>query len=300
MMGFGFRYKSDVEHQVRRMAEEQLDKAIADTKGGDFDEAVHSVRRRCKRLRGLLRLIRPTFSHYNRENKAIRDAADRLSGARDAAAVIETFGDLRSFGHKQGNHLQPALADAVAVMLENRADKPSHTGGQVALLAELRSALDAVRKRVEDWSVEREGFNALEQGLVATYARMRKRMDRARKDNSAISFHDWRKDTKYHWHHVGMLQAAAPDLLGHRKELLNQLGTCLGDHHNLFVLGEVLEKERGPIARNQVSTVQAAISERQSELAKQAFLLGEQLAAEKPQALGDRFHAYWQLLPERG
>jgi hypothetical protein len=91
---------------------------------------------------------------------------------------------------------------------------------------------------------------------------------------------------------VGLLHAAAPDLLRARKASLDRLGEMLGDHHNLAVLGDTLA-ERGD------GGVREAITEQQAILASDAFALGRQLTAEKPTALRDRFEQYWALLPEK-
>jgi CHAD domain-containing protein len=299
-MGFGFTHRQDVTRQVRRMAAEQLDKAIEEASGSEFDEAVHTVRRRCKRLRGLLRLVRPNFSHYDRENAALREAANSLSAVRDAAAIIQTFAALRKFDTKDGHtaRLDPKFAAAVQSLLEERARAIGAETDGTTLLTEFRDALAQIRDRAEHWSLDHKGFAAIETGLEATYGRMRKRLDKARKDGSAAAFHDWRKDTKYHWHHVGLLQDAAPDVLGQRKELLNHLGEYLGDHHNLFVLGEVLQTEPEPITAGEMETLRGLIAEQQQDLADKALALGEQLTAEAPRALGARFEAYWKLLPE--
>lgn len=53
-----------VEAGMRRIAAEQIERAIAeiDDTGLDRHETVHQVRKRCKKVRGLVRLVRPAFS----------------------------------------------------------------------------------------------------------------------------------------------------------------------------------------------------------------------------------------------
>ncbi|CAE7768809.1 unnamed protein product, partial [Symbiodinium microadriaticum] len=84
-------------HALRRIAREQIDQAIAeiDDKTVPRDEAVHQVRKRCKKIRGLVRLVRPEFEKtYQAENKWYRDIAARLSDVRDAQVLIETYDKL--------------------------------------------------------------------------------------------------------------------------------------------------------------------------------------------------------------
>jgi hypothetical protein len=53
-----------VQDGVRRIAVDQIDAAIAelDDKALDVHETVHQIRKRCKKLRGLIRLVRPAFA----------------------------------------------------------------------------------------------------------------------------------------------------------------------------------------------------------------------------------------------
>ena len=59
-------------------------------------EDVHLVRVTIKRLRAMLRLIRPVIGKtvFDRENTRLRNAARRLSWARDSAVVTQTLSTL--------------------------------------------------------------------------------------------------------------------------------------------------------------------------------------------------------------
>ena len=85
-----------VEGTFRAIALSQLDEALADLRnGGSHGRSVlHEARRRCKKLRGLLRLVRPAFADFARENAAVRDAAALLSHLRDAEVLQHTVLDL--------------------------------------------------------------------------------------------------------------------------------------------------------------------------------------------------------------
>jgi hypothetical protein len=108
----GYRFRRDdasVEAGVRRIADEQLGKAVAALGGEALHEGVHDARKRVKKLRGLLRLVRPGFKGYAEENRTLRDAARTLSGLRDHAAMIETLDRLaaRYPGRMDGRRMVP-------------------------------------------------------------------------------------------------------------------------------------------------------------------------------------------------
>jgi CHAD domain-containing protein len=83
---------------VRRIAGEQIGRALKELDNGDLDvaEKVHRVRKRCKKLRGLLHLIGPVFDNFDAENKAYRNAARLLSGVRDRRILLRTYDALTS------------------------------------------------------------------------------------------------------------------------------------------------------------------------------------------------------------
>ena len=86
------RTDASVEKAVRRIALEQIDREIAKIeRDEDRAEVIHDVRLCCKKMRGLVRLIRPAFSGYERENSDFRDTARLLSGSRDAKVLHDTF-----------------------------------------------------------------------------------------------------------------------------------------------------------------------------------------------------------------
>ena len=91
-MAYAFKQSSGVAGQVRDMATEQIDKALeAIAANEDFDQTVHTLRKSCKKLRALLKLVRPVFDGYEAENDAFRAIADRFSVARDAAVMVQTM-----------------------------------------------------------------------------------------------------------------------------------------------------------------------------------------------------------------
>lgn len=292
-MGFSFKQRKDVADQVRKIAAEQARTALEDTRGdASFDETVHVLRRHCKKMRGLLRIIRPNFPDFERENAAFRDAADSLSAERDAAVMVETF-DLAMKKEWAGSIARERRRQFRSELQANR----KQIGAQVdreQLLEDFRASMDAAITRIKDWSFKDDQFDLIAPGLHDTYARMRKRMAKAAKSGDPIDFHDWRKDVKGHGFHVGLLKKAAPDVFGARKEHLGTLGDLLGDHHNLVVLRQTIGDVSGPVGR----TLDDGLVGMQRKLEAKALDLGRQLAIESPGKLTKRFEKTWALLPK--
>jgi CHAD domain-containing protein len=292
-MSFAFTHRKNVASQVCSIASEQIEKALGDiSQPEDIGKTIHALRRRCKKLRGLISLVGPDLENADKENDAFRDAAASLSQARDAAVMVETLDNLLAFDRRSGEaRINKGEAADITQALHERARAADR--GDSDPFARFRIIFQAAKKRVEHWSLDGHGFDLVGDGLAKNYRLFRKRMERAEAAAEPEHLHDWRKVAKYHGHHIVLLRRCAPDLLKGREKTVDKLGSLLGDHHNLEVLRETLA---GIGFKDAVADV---INAQQAELANAAFGLGRQLAAEKPEALRRRFERYWALLPEK-
>ena len=280
----------NVERGLRRIAIEQIDKALLEASApqAEFDATVHQLRRRCKNLRGLLRIVRPELKAFKAEDAAVASTASRLSQARDAAVMVATFDSLVAETPDAGG-----LAQLRDVLTERGRGLTLHIDEQ-ALLREFCEAVLAMRERAGRWSLKRKKFGAIAGGVEDTYRRMRQSMREAAADGSSETLHAWRKQAKYHRNHMLLLRRHAPDMLNGRIKLLAELADLLGQHHDLAMLVEVLNGRVAGASAAMNSIVDLA-NARQHSLGEQAFALGRQIAAEKPGALTERLQRYWVL-----
>lgn len=301
-MAYQLEINEPIDVGVRRIAKELIDDAIARIEAPDRDrhEVVHEVRKNCKKLRGLLRLVRPRVPElYKDENKYFRDAAASLSGIRDAAAALESYDALLAgfSGVVDRQSLAPA-----------RRALTLHKQRLTEDVADLDMRLDAfggrmheARKRVSDWSLPvddpdsgKRGFGLLEGGLAKTYGRGRKAMDAAWENPGVETFHEWRKRAKYLRYQLRLLRPAWPRLLKRTRSELKTLGDLLGDDHDLAVLEEVMTEALGDDTDGKrIDVLQALMRQRSLELRAQAYWLGRRIYAEKPKAFCKRNGRYW-------
>ena len=295
-MAYGFaRDDASVEEGFRRIATEILDKAIRQVDklnvapaGPDNDETIHQLRKGCKKLRGLYRLVRPGFGGYARENAAIRDAAAGLSSARDAEVLVMTLDAL-----VEGPAPVPAAVAAFRRKLEVRRVELARGSRAAAALAEFRDAMAAARKRSRRWRLEEDGFDALTGGLEVSYARARKAMRGARRDRSPENFHEWRKRAKDHWYHARLLAPTWPDMMDTHVRIAEELGELLGFHHDLCVFREALSQPANGDGEA-IAFLAERAQHREAEVAVECLALGARLLAEKPASLAERWRAYWK------
>src|SRR5262249_12492251 len=79
---------------IRRIAIELIDGLIRDSgaRSAASPEGSHAIPKRCKKLRAVLRLVRPCLGDtYRHENEYFRDLASTLAPLRDVHAMVVAF-----------------------------------------------------------------------------------------------------------------------------------------------------------------------------------------------------------------
>lgn len=287
----------DLGAEFRRVAHDQLVRALAELDGDDLHHGVHQVRKRCKKLRALVRLLHATERGLSRrENAAFRDTARRISELRDVAALVEAHDALTiAVTTARPTDDAPAVpTDALAVVRDGliaRRDRSAAAADETAVVR--RELHDAV-ERVATWQLPDLGFDLVAGGLLRTYRQGRRDLARVRADPTTEALHAWRKRVKDHRYQVRLLQDAWPRVLRARRRELHRLGELLGDDHDLAGLATVLAREPEAFGgTTAVAAVQAGVTARRRALQAEAVALGARVYAEPPDAFVARLAGYW-------
>jgi CHAD domain-containing protein len=293
-----FRFKEDesVAKGVRRMAREQLRKARAGLTDPTpkREEAVHDARKRLKKVRALLRLVRPRLGEklYRQENTRIRDTARPLSEVRDARVLGEALDKLgRHFGDEVPAQV---LARARAALEQRRQDVTRRVLDEQDALGKTAASLGEALPRVKGWSVAGGGWSALADGLKRSYRQGYEAFAAARAEPTVANLHEWRKRAKDLRHQLEVLQPIRPAVIEGWADRAHELGDLLGDDHDLAVLRDVLgaiTREGGDGAWGELMPL---IERRRGELRQEAYRLGEQVYRERPRDFLRRLKAYWR------
>lgn len=288
------RSDDDVQSALRRISDSQIGDALDEIASGTlpFDERVHQVRKRCKKMRGLLRLVRPVLPDYSDENACFRDAARLISGVRDADTLIETYDALT--GHFDAQIDRRAFA-AIRRRLTEDAKEVRRDPEVAERLETVRQILIEARRRASEWTLEDTGFCAIGGGAGKTYKRARRCMVEAWNSPGAEEMHQWRKRAKYHWYHARLLREIRPAMMAPHEAAAGELADLLGDHHDLAVLEARLRDAPADFGPNtDLDAFLALLARRKRVLEDRAFELGRLLMAERRKALVKRWKGYWK------
>jgi CHAD domain-containing protein len=278
---------------IRRIAREQIDGAVAGSGDGSASdsERIHSIRKHCKKLRGLLRLVRPCLgTSYDSENAHFRDVAQVLAPLRDRHVVLAAFDAV--VGHFEGE-VTPGTFAPLRHSLARRQRQPKDLA---ARFADVCGRMEAARERVADWPLDVAGPEVWRSGFERTYRQARRALAAACQEPTAERFHEWRKSAKYHWYHTRLLSPLWDQALEARAQAASTLGELLGLHHDLAVLRAALVGRRAAgSAAGLTDSFVALIDRHQAHVERTARSLGMRLFAEKASRIGSRYEKYWTV-----
>jgi len=298
-MGLQLKAKESVREGIMRNVKREIEKTLgylnAETKSRRRDrgenEAVHDVRKCFKKVRAALRLVRGELGNevYHEENFSFRDAARPLTEVRDAEMLVETWEKLREIAGESYVQIHEAL-------LANREDVSRRVleGGKVISSVE-RFAITAL-KRIPVWAIDHDGWEAIESGLRRVYRAGHRAHLLTERIPSMENLHEWRKQSKYLWHQLQLLESSwAP----HEKDLGEQfhtLSTLLGDDHDLAVLRQTLAADPLIFGGHRALKVPLHLLDRKrGQLERKAFTLGRKLYKDAPKDFTSRIEAYWRV-----
>lgn len=285
-MGYYIEQGEPLQDALRRIAAEQLNRAINETNdtSSDRNQVIHQVRKRCKKVRGLLRLVRPGIDFYSEENKALRNASRRLSRPRDLEVMAETYDLVLDHYAEQVDRSQYGNIRR-RLTLEKQATVDSEKMDE--RLSRFHADLIDIRHRVDDWQLDKSAGKAIAKGIAKTYSRAVSAMHQAYDDPSPANFHEWRKRAKYHWYHARLLKEYWPTMLKAYRDEVKRVSSALGTHHDLAVLAEKLRNDRDMFGDDEhVETLAKLAEELADELAGELRQRGSLVFGAKPKRVG--------------
>jgi CHAD domain-containing protein len=296
VMAYRFRPGQPISQNAREAGTEQIDRVLTQFSSGGKGNAVHESRKAIKRLRALLRLIKPgmTKAAFRRDEARLKEIARLLSGVRDMQAMIETAAKLEAYDPAVG---AGPVGAAIKARLEQECGgaekrlKGGATGRTRKLLAEARKAFAGL-------TLDHDDFTVIARTLESDYRKARRGFASAYRLGKDEAFHEWRKHVQRHWRQLVLVAPSWSKALRPQVALARDLAEILGEDHDLSVLANRVRanaKQLGPAP--QVRAYLELCRRRQAELRNMAEPLAARLLAEKPSSLAARLTAYWVTAP---
>ncbi len=275
---------------VVRVAEDLIDSIVGSGQHPKQEEGehIHHVRTTIKRLRALLRLIRPAVGElfFNQENARLRKAGRRLAVAREAEVARETLKTLPVAGEPEKKAVAAALAG-----LESKTQPGTDIG---EALREVKADLEQTKRNLQRLQLVNDEWKVVEAGLQDVYRQSRKRMNAALQDGGDEAFHKWRIRVKNLFYELELLEPVWPKRMDKMTSRLAKLQDKIGLDHDIAVLKALLRKT--PETFGGIEAVERVIRRLDGESRKlrhAAEPLGEKIFAEKPRRFVRKLSRRW-------
>ncbi len=262
---------------------------------GPRDEAVHDARKSLKKIRAVLRLVRPVIGEkvYRRENTCCRDAGRPLTEVRDARILIETLDKLVK--HFQEHIAGQSFAEVSKALRDNLRAVRKRVLDEHNAFVVVAETVSQARERVKSWADVSDRWSSVGAGLQDTCRQAREAFRDVAADPSVAKLHEWRKQVKYLRYQLEVLRLMWPERMEELAAEAGRMGDLLGDDHDLAVLRQTLTRDPQPVAdAGEREVLVALIDRRRAELAQEVLLLGDRFFQDRPRELARRLKGYWK------
>lgn len=293
-MGFKFKKRERLRKGFRRLAMDQLRKALKQSHGRDQMRALHEVRKTIKRTRAFLRLFRPCLKKrdYGCCAKLLRDSSKLLSAARDARVKIDTLNSLKA---PLAQVLSPIELSALRRVLAQQFHEHQRNLAVNKTIPCVRRLLKRARRCACSIEVRKSGWAGLAPGIENSYRTGQSAFEELKTHPLGEHFHECRKRVKDLYYQLGFLQSIQPVTLARTRNKLERLGECLGDDHDLLILAESALSRQGEVrSRAKNKSLQTLIARRQKNLRAEALRLGSECFHQSPSEFCKTLERYWK------
>jgi len=283
-MGYHIEKGESLATAFGRIAAEEIDLAMAQSRRLHRGEAVHNARKALKRLRALLRSLRVAFPKklFRAENRHIAATCRRISPLRDVHVQLRTLGKLKAAAGPAGDHIRRQLLRQQSSFIRRIP----------ALRKTVRALLEVSRQSLASWPLRKATAEDLASGLKRIYKQGREAFKTARKSPTPGHLHAWRKKTKSLGYGLELIKNLGSGELSKMIRCSDILTVALGDDQDLFMVLRALDKEHRSNPASDFDRLANRISLKRAKRQKRAFKLGEKVYGEKSGGFEKRLDRY--------
>lgn len=228
-------------------------------------EHIHRVRTAIKKLRALLRLVRPGLpgNRYRRERDTLRILAQMLAPLRDAEVMTRQLRKLR-------RQLSPRDFSA----LQRIFVKEQHHRTALLKPAKMTASIKCrpILDEIGNWPLKEFKSRNLYRGLQRAAKKLTAASRQARQSATGENLHEWRKRAKDLAFQLKLIRKRSPKSVARRAARLAELARLLGNDHDLAVFREKISG--APLLAKRIGSL---LERRRAKLQRAAFKLDRSL-----------------------
>jgi hypothetical protein len=171
-MAFALYPGESLAEEIKRLLKEESD-FVLEKLGSEQKKhkAIHESRKSHKKIRAILRLVRPTIGEkrFKAENTFYRDNARLLSEIRDATALIEALAELEQLKPKDTSL---AIFKQLSQLLEaHRSQRSREAIDQAEVMTQARTKVQYQQDQIPSLPLGGNKFKLIRKGLTQIYSR---------------------------------------------------------------------------------------------------------------------------------
>lgn len=258
----------------------------------EVDKSIHDCRKNFKKLRAVLRLVRSDLSphFYKTHNIHFRNLSRKIAGLRDSFVIIEALENLLKSNNQKVDEFENLINFLREEYFQTKNRILFQENQPQSVITSLNLSLD----EFENLPKIEEGFAALGNGIKTIYSKGKYFLELTYSNPTSEVFHEWRKNVKYLWHLLQIIQPVNYQVIKRMTINFKKLSDFIGDEHDLHELQLLL------INRNVTNeSLFRMINKKQFELRSDAWKLGEKLYEKDADEFTARLESYYKKWKEK-
>lgn len=256
----------------------------------DSDSLVHSLRKKVKNLRTILKLLQKEVGEqfYKKNNFLLRDTNRRSASIRNYFAIFNLVqSNLEHTDTEQTKEALMLLSLRIKTDFENIKNSIDYSTIFLHYQSQLEKYLDHLSKL----NIDEGRFGVMKAGLLNIYVEGQNLLNLCLKTPTHENLHEWRKSTKDFYYLTNSLSPIwKPVFQAYSKEI-KLLTDLLGDVNDYFELNHYMQSlVDNPYDFTMLLDI---IDTNRQNLISDAYQLGRKIYAMEPDSFASQFKAYY-------
>jgi len=296
MFLFSITDNEDISDSIHRILSEQY-QFIVDTcnKYDDPHTAIHDIRKSFKRIRAVLKLIKPDIpiEVYRRENTLVRDLSRKFSKARNLHVFAEEFENIMAAGilklpeettEKVRSHFKEKEKEAVNLLVD------------LEIFRIVAIKTEEAKNRIAEIDFSSLGPHTIYKGVGDVFSWGQKQMTHTQQIPTDKNLHEMRKRIKALMYLVQLIKDVSPDFFTGFYEGLKSASLALGDDHNMAEMLSYIETmDNEIIPWDDKQKLQQYIKSQRQQIQVDVWPLIAKLYTGQADEFARRIKSYWLL-----
>ncbi len=286
----------EVSSASKRILNEQYDFIINSCKNTeDLDRSVHDIRKSSKRIRAVLRLLKPDLPPevYRRETSFLKETSRKFATARNFHVFEEEFKNITSAGILK---LSPDAENAIKQHLKEKKKEAFDLLIGLNMFTLIMRKTEEAKERINELDYSSLGPHTVYKGIGKTFAWGQKQMMHSQQFPTDENLHEMRKRIKTLMYLVRLIKDVSPDFFNGYYKGLKSASLALGDDHNMAELTDYIDAmndELVPVEEKQ--KIEVYISSQRQQIQLEVWPEIAKLYTGQAAEFSKRVKAYWLL-----